>query len=404
MNRLPRILTTPILFSVILSACSSATTSPAPTFDINTASTQAVATVYAQETQTAQALPTATNNPEPTLTAPRTPPALPAGFTTSLLNPLDTPHTYMQDACQYLHDKWSSANSAPGTVVMIIMFHSISGETNGNQISEADFHALMQALHDNGFQTITTSQLADFLENNTKIPSRSVVLILDDRRPGTVPLEFMPYLNDYNWTLTLAWPIGAGDDSTDKKPASNVLPGENFTNLWEQMEAYNATGRLDIQAHGVVHNIGMGPDSTDEYITSELQGSIDAIRQHFNKAPIAIIWPGGGFGLRPVRAARQYGYQLGFTINPRGPLMFDWIPLSDNPDPQRPSYTPEGSVNDPLMVLPRYWDTDAIIHLNEVIQIGREAAAYAEANKTTELEYYDIVCAPDYGPIPVATP
>jgi hypothetical protein len=51
------------------------------------------------------------------------------------------------------------------------------------------------------------------------------------------------------------------------------------------------------------------------------------------------------------------------------------------------------------MVLPRYWDTDAVIHLDEVIQIGQEAAAYAESNKATELEYYDIVCAPGYGPI-----
>ena len=32
--------------------------------------------------------------------------------------------------------------------------------------------------------------------------------------------------------------------------------------------------------------------------------------------------------------------------------------------------------------------------------IGEEAAVYAEQNKATELEYYDIVCAPTYGPIP----
>jgi hypothetical protein len=52
------------------------------------------------------------------------------------------------------------------------------------------------------------------------------------------------------------------------------------------------------------------------------------------------------------------------------------------------------------MVLPRYWDTDAIIHLDEVVQIGQDAAAYALANKSTELDYYDIVCSSTYGPIP----
>jgi hypothetical protein len=345
---------------------------------------------------------TPTNSPTPsaTATAIRTPPALPGIFQTALLNPLDFPHPYIQDTCQYLHAKWSSANSNPGTVVMAIMFHSIGGETGGDRISEADFHALMQALHENGFQTITSAQLVDFMENNAKIPSRSILLILDDRRQGTVALSFMPYLIDYNWTLTLAWLIGAGDDSTDKKPASNVLPGEDFTSLWEQIEAYTATGRLDIQAHGVVHNIGMTLDSTDEYITSELQGSIDAIQQHFNKAPIAIIWPLGDFSPRAAEIARQLGYRLGFTINPRGPVLFNWVPISDAEDPRRPLWLAEGSVNDPLMALPRYWDTDAISHLDEVMQIGQAAAAYAEQNKATELEYYDIICSPTLGPIP----
>jgi hypothetical protein len=283
--------------------------------------------------------------------------------------------------------------------VMAIMFHSISGETTGNQISEIGFQALMQALKDNGFQTITSLQLVDFLERNAKIPSRSVLLILDDRRPGTVSLQFMPYLDEFNWTLTLAWPIGAGDASTDRKPASNILPGENFTTLWQQMEAYYASGRLDVQAHGVVHNMGMGPDAEDEFITSELQGSMDAIRQHFNQPPIAIIWPLGDFSPRAAEIARQLGYRLGFTVNPRGPLMFNWIPMADKFDPQRPTWIAEGPVNDPLMVLPRYWDTDAIIHLQEVVQIGLDAAVYAQQNKTTEREYYDIVCAPQYGPL-----
>jgi hypothetical protein len=300
----------------------------------------------------------------------------------------------------YIQEKWSSKNSPPGTVVMPIMFHSISGDTSGSTISDSGFHALMQELIKTGFQTITTSQLADFLDSNVKIPARSVVLILDDRRPGTVALDFMPYLNDHKWTLTLAWPIGAGEDSTDKKPAVNVLPGEHFSSLWQQMEAYNATGRLDIQAHGVNHNIIMGPDSTDEFLHSELQGSIDAIRQHFNNAPIAIIWPGGGFTQRAAEIARPLGYRLGFTVNPRGPVMFNWVPLADKVQAERATWLAEGPVDDPLMVLPRYWDTDASAHIDEVIQVGQEAAAYAGKNKTVEMEYYNIACEAQYGPIP----
>ena len=52
------------------------------------------------------------------------------------------------------------------------------------------------------------------------------------------------------------------------------------------------------------------------------------------------------------------------------------------------------------MTLPRYWDTDIRSHLDEIRNIGKDAAAYTEQNKATELEYYDIMCAPKLGSIP----
>jgi len=101
-----------------------------------------------------------------------------------------------------------------------------------------------------------------------------------------------------------------------------------------------------------------------------------------------------------VQFARQYGYRLGFTINPRGPIMYNWVPLADQPDPARPAYLPEGYVNDPRMVLPRYWPYQVQANLDTVRNIGDDAAAYAEQNKATELEYYDIMCSPTLGQIP----
>ena len=80
--------------------------------------------------------------------------------------------------------------------------------------------------------------------------------------------------------------------------------------------------------------------------------------------------------------------------------MYNWVPLADSGDPNRDTWIPEGPANDPLMVLPRYWDTDAAIHLQDVIQIGQDAAAYAQANKPAEMEYYSTVCLPAYGAIP----
>jgi len=118
----------------------------------------------------------------------------------------------------------------------------------------------------------------------------------------------------------------------------------------------------------------MSDSSSEEFIRGEFDGSLKDLRDNFNKAPVAIIWPGGGFGSRPVQIAREYGYRLGFTVNPRGPVMYNWVPLADQADPGRPAFLAEGYVNDPPMVLPRYWPSQVLSNLDAVRIMGEEAA------------------------------
>jgi hypothetical protein len=381
-RRNSRILLRLSLVAVILAACRPGPASP--TQDIGAALTQAIQTAFA-----GMATPTFTGTPVPSATALRTPPALPPGFTTSALNPLDTPHTYIADSCQYLHDKWSSANAAPGTIAFVIMFHGIvkdTGDVGTNGISAQNFRKLMNSLKELGFEAINATQLADFLEHNAKIPPRSVVLVTDDRHYDEYFNEhFRPFYQQWGWPVVNGW------ISLEDGIRNAALPG----NL-----ALNAEGWVDYQSHGYIHNIPMSDASTDEFLKGEFEGSFNDLQQNFGKTPVAVIWPGGGFGVRPAQTARQYGYRLGFTINPRGPLMFNWIPQADQPDPQRPYYLPEGPVGDPLMTLPRYWPDQVEPNLDMIRVLGEQAAAYAEQNKAVELEYYDIVCAPGLGPLP----
>jgi hypothetical protein len=338
-------------------------------------------------TATLTLLPTLT----PTVTPTRIPPQLPPIYTSNLLNPLDTPHSYIQDTCTYLKEKWDPNNSAPGTVVMVIMVHSISKSDTVSQpdaMTGGRFEILANDLHEQGFTTITMQQLHDFLDRNAKIPARSFMFIVDDNRTAQNYITwFKPLYEKYGWTVTNA-----------------IISDSRTSDFWNSHAALEAEGWLDHQAHGVIHNIPISPSSTDDFIKNELNGSIQGIQEHFNKTPIAYIWPGGGFTAHAVDMAVQAGYKLGFTINPRGPLLFNWLPLSDQLDPNRPSYLPEGSVSDLLMVLPRYWSPDADSHIDEVRVIGTQAAAYAEANKQTELDYYDIICTPLTGPLPTINP
>lgn len=371
------------LLAILLTSCQPA----AATADPNIVMTTAFETAFAQiniPTQT----PASTDTPIPTATIPRTPPALPALYVSNALAKIDIPHTYIKDTCQYLKDKWNPNNAAPGTIVMVIMLHGIvrnPADVGSNGITVADFNKMMKDLKELGFEAINAAQMADFMEHNAKIPPRSVLLIQDDRKTGeNFNSHFRDYYDQWGWPVVNAW-ISLDD-------------GLRYTILADNI-ALEKESWVDHQSHGYIHNTPMSDSSTEEYLKAEFEGSINDLKANFNKTPVAIIWPGGGFGTRPVQFARQYGYRLGFTINPRGPVMFNWVPLADQADPQRPAYLPEGYVNDPLMVLPRYWPYQVDENIDVVRNMGNEAALYAEQNKAIEFEYYDIVCAPTYGSI-----
>ena len=376
------LLTTLSLLAVLLTSCQPAAATAGP--DI--AMTSAIQTAFAEINQPT-GTPVPTETPIPTATVPRTPPALPSPFTTTALNVLDTPHAYIQDSCQYLKAKWDPNNSMPGTIVLVIMFHGINKDSSSlddNDITVKDFDKLMNSLKELGFEAINATQLADFLDNNARIPQRSVVLTYDDRHTAEAFEHFRPYYEQWGWPVINGWISAFGGD--DQFLQENV--------------ALSKEGWVDYQSHGVIHNINIGPNSTDDFIRSELQGSIDNLQKYFEKTPIAYIWPGGGFTLRGAQVAREVGYRVGFTVNPRGPIMFNWIPLSNASDPGRPAWIPEGPANDPRLTLPRYWPMQVLAQLDTIRVMSKDAAAYAEQNKATELEYYDIVCAPALGALP----
>jgi hypothetical protein len=416
-----------------LAACSSAPSS-SPTLDSTAIFENALLTATYSiiiPTQTLTPIPTlpptTTFTPQPTLTPTETPwsgppPELPSIFQSDYTSLGVTPNTYIPDTCQYLKDRWNPNNSQPGTVVMAIMYHSITEDFNplaadGTQIHHSDLVTTLEHAHELGFQTVTTEQLVNFLEQNAKIPPRSMILIVDDRRPGVVREHFWPFLEKYHWTLTLSWLIG----DTDQKPASplNCCPEENFTSLWDQMETYNASGYLDIQAHGYIHNIPIDDYSTEDFLQHEIVDSRQVLQDHFyckdhttglpiencqTNQPLAFIWPGGGFSKRAAEVAREAGYHIGFTINPRGPIMYNWIPLASEVNPNSPSWLPEASVGDPMMVLPRYWSSDAAYRLDDVANIGEEAANSAAQSRQAELDYYHYYCRDVTGEIPTVVP
>ncbi|HKY84463.1 MAG TPA: polysaccharide deacetylase family protein [Anaerolineales bacterium] len=332
-------------------------------------------------TQRDQPSPTApritTPHPFPTpppTASPTTALTPPSGFTTDQLRPGVEPQSYLTDACEYLRRRWDPERSAPGTVVQPIMYHSIREPArmldDNVTVSTDYFQATVDDARALGFETVTTEELIGFLTENARIPPRSMMLIVDDRRPGVVGEVLLPVAEQFDWTVTLSWIIG--DTGPD---------------LWSFMENLAEGGRLDVQSHGLRHHYIVEGMPEDE-IREEIAGSIPILEQHFGARPLAFVWPGGNFTPLSAQIAREEGYRLGFTAFSRGPLLFNWIPLGET----------ERTIGDPLMVLPRAWSPSAIVNLQQAARIGDEAARQAQDDRTTEAQWYSSNCAAELPP------
>jgi hypothetical protein len=371
--------------TLLLSACGgSFNTVSQPTVDQTRQFEDALLTAtYGVPTSTVTPAPP-TETPVPTVDPNITPPPLPEVFRSEYLKPLDSPRQYETDTCTYLKNRWDPNKSVPGTVVMAIMFHGISDgdAAKDNDITMTQFKALMKSLHDLNFEAIRMQQFVDFMYTNAKIPTRSVLLIVDDRHHQPYfDQKFKDYYEKWGWPVIDSW----------------ISFKENTQSLIDEQKNLIAAGYVDYQAHGVVHNYFQNDET---FLRGELQGSMDAMQKDLGVKPVAYIWPGGTFSQLSTKLAREAGFKVGFTVVPRGPVMYNWIPQADELDPQRPGYTPEGSAGDPLMTIPRFWDTDAYYRLDEVRLTGNDAAAKAEETKGAELAYYNTVCKSKTGEIP----
>ena len=238
--------------------------------------------------------------------------------------------------------------------------------TDPKDITGEQFNNFVAYARQLGFETITSQELLDFLTSNAPIPARSMLIIIDDRRPGTIREWLLPVLEEYDWTVTAAY----------------IADPNSFQFAWDLMDQLFSTGKLDVQSHGYTGQLYIIPEMRLDQIQNEIWNSTQVLEDHFGVRPIAFIWPGGNFTPLSVQVAREGGYELGFSAYSRGPLLFNWLPLGAE----------ERAVNDPLMVLPRAWSNSVNFNLDEAIRIGEQAAEFAEGNFQGEADWYSTYC------------
>jgi hypothetical protein len=127
------------------------------------------------------------------------------------------------------------------------MFHSITkGEVSAaDQISITDFRKMMNDLHDMGFEAVNMQQAADFLYTNAKIPQRSVLLIVDDRKYREYfDKTFKNFYDQWGWKVVNAW-LFSGSWNIHSCSYFTEQPVNDCVNVHSPSSTWNETMKID---------------------------------------------------------------------------------------------------------------------------------------------------------------
>lgn len=196
--------------------------------------------------------------------------------------------------------------------VSVIMYHNFVSEKDIKSgikyeeysISPEDFEKDLIWLKNNGYVTITSDELLEFLEEKKPLPEKSVILSIDDGSWG-VYKNAWPLLKKHGMKADLNI-IGDQIDATwDSINSGKSRDGEEAPFCtWEELVEMQKSGEINICSHTYglhVYNknerIGMNlmENETEEAFTSvvekDYEKSLKCIKGWIGKAPRTVAYP-----------------------------------------------------------------------------------------------------------------
>ena len=183
--------------------------------------------------------------------------------------------------------------------VPILMYHYVSAlPPNPDRyrrdltVLPENFEAQLQYLTDEGYHTITLTDLTLHLTQGYPLPERPIVLTFDDGYSDAYEVVF-PLLLEYGFTGTFF---------VLATPTHFESPGYM---TWAQMKEMADAG-MEIQAHGRDH-VDLRNRSYD-YLVYQIVGIQEAIRYHTGRLPRFFCYPSGQYDADVIAVLESAGY------------------------------------------------------------------------------------------------
>ena len=182
--------------------------------------------------------------------------------------------------------------------VPVLYYHSVK-ESADNEVTITPeiLKKQLQYIKDQGYTTITITELKDYLLNNSPIPPKSIIITFDDGYMDNYNNAF-PILKNLNMVATIFCITSNLDGSYYLSKAAI-----------KEMSNYG----IDIESHTITHP--KLDTLSYEHQLRELEGSKKILEDITGKKVTAIAYPFGNFNDNTIKAAKNAGYILGFTTN-----------------------------------------------------------------------------------------
>jgi peptidoglycan/xylan/chitin deacetylase (PgdA/CDA1 family) len=195
----------------------------------------------------------------------------------------------------------------PNRTVRVLCYHDLQ-EKAGNlyETSVADFRTQLQALRDQGFQTITNRELADYLGGVKDIPERPVLITFDDGNKSVLTAA-KPVLDEFGFRANLFL-------ITDSVGGKGNL-------TWDDAKQLAAAG-WDVGSHTAGHSnlTKRGKQESaqqhPERIRREIATSYARLEEKIGTPPAALAYPFGNYDATCIKACQEAGYRLAYSIDP----------------------------------------------------------------------------------------
>lgn len=183
--------------------------------------------------------------------------------------------------------------------VPVLNYHQINDrDKNSLTVNVEQFGCQMKYLHDNGYNTITPTQLADYLEGKASLPEKPVLITFDDGYRDNYKNAY-PILKEYGMTGT----IFLISDYVNTYP--------NYV-TWDEVLEMQENG-IVMQSHTLNHEelTKIPEDQLETYLNDS-----KLALEWYTKQPIEFIaYPCGSYSDAVIENAKKSGYRAAFTVN-----------------------------------------------------------------------------------------